>query len=433
MNANTNENTTPICAECGCTDEELFELYIDGEYKLVCADCAESNGYTRCEYCGEWVREDELVPVNNPYPETFYVCESCAERNYYLCDDCGEYFTYDYIHTDNDGNVVCNSCYDNHDYTTCDDCGCITRDYEYNDDDDCYYCSDCASSHHRRGRLHDYSYKPSPEFQFTSAERTTASNAGVSTLDSYLTFGVELEVDDGEDASDLCEALDDLELPIYMKHDGSLHSEGVEIVTHPGSLAWHMNDMPWGDVANTCTDNGYKSHNTSTCGLHIHVGRRGMGSDGESRDRTAANLVILTDALWSELVKFTRRKPDALSRWAEKPELRSEITVGSYWNRSTVTLDLTNDADLIRSALHTRESGRYQAVNLTNSHTVEFRIFRGTLKRDTLIASIQVVNNLTRYAMTHTPTECRNAKWADIIAVDPFQELTTYCQTRELL
>ena len=84
-------------------------------------------------------------------------------------------------------------------------------------------------------------------------------------------------------------------------------------------------------------------------------------------------------------------------------------------------------------ALATRGRGRYQTVNLTNSSTVELRCFRGTLKRDTIIASIQLASNMTRYAMTHTPSECRNATWTDVLNVEQFEELNAYCQTRGLL
>lgn len=421
MNENTSINAATeapeTCAICGCCDEELFELWIDGEYRMVCADCAEQNGYVRCEDCGAWVHEDDVIPVDEDirYTYTSYVCPDCAD-NYFRCDNCGNYYSDRYTRRDDYGNVICDSCYEDGDYITCDDCGRITDDFE--EIDGSYYCWACAGDHRHRG-VHDYGYKPYPEFQFTPAERNT-----VSPLDSILTFGVELEVDDGDDASDLCDDLEELGLPIYMKHDGSLNDEGVEIVTHPASLAFHASGMSWNGIAATCRDHDYQSHNTDTCGLHIHVGRRGMGPDGRSRDNTAANLVLLTVSLWDKLVKFSRRRESKLNEWAAKPELRTETWHGP--------LDYTKDDDLREAAMLTQNSGRYQAVNLTNAATVEFRLFRGTLNRDTLLASIQLTSNLTRYAMTHTPTECRAAKWSDIMQVETYPELTAYCEKREI-
>ena len=445
MNENMNENMN-VCTECGCTGEELFELNINGEDRLVCADCAKSLGFVQCDDCGEWVPEDEalttadgdticescyesdyftcencgeihhvddMVVVNRDTRREEYVCEDCADRQYYRCDDCGQYFTDSYIHEDDQGTVICDDCWDSHDYTACDDCGRIIRceDANWNEDDEVYYCDDCWSEHEHRS-FHDYGYKPAPEFQYRSGE------AGKQ--DSILTFGVELEVDCGDDHNDLADDLVQLNQPIYMKHDGSLGSEGVEIVTHPCSLAYHQYELRWAEISRTCRSHDYKSHDAETCGLHIHIGREQMGSSTEERLRTAGNLVLLVDSIWSQLVTFTRRTDSQLSRWSERP--CTDIIPG---------VEYTDD-ELTNMALATGYRGRYQTVNLTNSSTVELRCFRGTLKRDTIIASIQLASNMTRYAMTHTPTECRNATWADVVGVEQFKELDQYNRSRGL-
>ena len=440
-----NENMN-VCTECGCTGEELFELNINGEDRLVCADCAKSLGFVQCDDCGEWVPEDEAVTTADGdticaacyeaeyftcddcgeifhmddavrvNPDTWreaYVCQRCADDDYYRCDDCGQYFTDSYIHEDDQGTVICDDCWDCHDYTVCDDCGRIIRceDANWNEDDEVYYCDDCWPEHENRS-FHDYGYKPTPEFQYRSGE------AGKQ--DSILTFGVELEVDCGDDHNDLADDLVQLNQPIYMKHDGSLGSEGVEIVTHPCSLAYHQYELRWAEISRTCRSHDYKSHDAETCGLHIHIGRKQMGSSTEERQRTAGNLVLLVDSIWSQLVTFTRRTDEQLSRWSERP--CTYILHG---------VEYTDD-ELTSMALATRSRGRYQAVNLTNSSTVELRCFRGTLKRDTIIASIQLASNMTRYAMTHTPTECRNATWADVVGVEQFKELDKYNRSRGL-
>ena len=47
-----NENMN-VCTECGCTGEELFELNINGEDRLVCPDCAKSLGFVQYDDCSE--------------------------------------------------------------------------------------------------------------------------------------------------------------------------------------------------------------------------------------------------------------------------------------------------------------------------------------------------------------------------------------------
>jgi hypothetical protein len=146
-----------------------------------------------------------------------------------------------------------------------------------------------------------------------------------------------------------------------------------------------------------------------------------MGETDAMRQVTAGNLVLLTDTLWDNLVIFSRRREEQLSSWAGRP----------YLPNIDRNARLT-DGELTNEALRSRQGGRYQAVNLQNFATVEFRIFRGTLKRDTLIASIQLVSNMTKYAMTHTPTECMNASWQDVVGVEQFKELKAYCEARGL-
>ena len=199
----------------------------------------------------------------------------------------------------------------------------------------------------------------------------------------------------------------------------------MEIVTHPCTLNYHQYELKWGAIIHACESNGYKSHDTTTCGLHTHVNRNVFGDDEYSRRAGCAKLVLLVNALWDKLVTFSRRKPDALENWSARPYLHE-------WDCFTRGDFDGKDADLIEMAYATEDRGRYQAINLTNYATVEFRMFRGTLKRSTLIATLQLVSNMTRYAAAHTPTECVHATWADVLGVEQYKELTAYCTERGL-
>ena len=206
-----------------------------------------------------------------------------------------------------------------------------------------------------------------------------------------------------------------------MKHDGALGDEGVEIVTHPCSLAYHQYELRWAEIARICTAHDYKSHDAVTCGLHVHVGRMALGKDLTERRTTAAKLVWLAYRLQNELLNFSRRGENELNRWASFPKLPDPAS-------------LSDSLTLTRTALNTVSDGRYQAVNLCPGATVEFRLFRGTLKRDTIIATLQLVNNLTKYALSHTIEDCAlNVTWNDILAVEQFKELNTYSAKRGLL
>ena len=76
--------------------------------------------------------------------------------------------------------------------------------------------------------------------------------------------------------------------------------------------------------------------------------------------------------------------------------------------------------------------GRYQAVNLKNSSTIEIRIFRGTLKTNTILATLQLVDCLCAYCEVHSVADCANAKWGDITALSNAPELAEYLRERGL-
>lgn len=93
-----------------------------------------------------------------------------------------------------------------------------------------------------------------------------------------------MEIDDGNDANECADALADVTSAIYCKRDGSLGDEGVEIVTHPATLNYHLTKLAWDRIIETATDNGYTSHDTETCGLHVHVGRAELPDDAPEKN-----------------------------------------------------------------------------------------------------------------------------------------------------
>ena len=425
MNTNINDvNETRICADCGCVIE-TDDYYTTYDGRIICEDCYDSDYFT-CEDCGCVFPADDVVTVNRG---NIWVCEDCADSHYYRCDDCGEYFTRDNVRTDDFGTVICDDCYDYRDYTTCYDCGRISRDNYWNDEVDDYLCGDCERSRNANGAFHEYSYKPEPEFHMCDDEKRD----GMDDM-AIPYFGVELEIDGGDDHRDVSEDIQALGLPVYCKHDGSLDDEGVECVTHPCTLAYHENVFDWGDLMGTAIEHGYLSHNTTTCGLHIHVNRRCMGDTRAERNRTAGNLVLLCLPLWDKLVTFSRRTESRLNDWAKHPEPFRIIPGEHYWqDKREYDLEEQDDETLTEMALNTYKDGRYQAVNLTNSSTVEFRLFRGSLKRSTILASIALVNNMVAYAKTHTPTECLHATFADVVNVENHEVLNDYCHSKDLI
>ena len=352
-----------ICCECGAHLTEESEYVF--EDKVMCADCFHSLT-TVCENCGDRIWNDD------------------AEGD-------------DHI-------TLCYRCYENH-YTTCDRCGrIIHQDYaNYDDDDDMPYCDTCFEKLNKKF-IHSYNHKPSPIFHG----------------EGNLFMGVELEIDGGgeigEYAKEIMSLVNIEDDHLYCKHDGSLN-EGFEIVSHPMTLDYHVNEMDWQSVLERAVELGYSSHNTSTCGLHIHCSRKAFGEEYADQEPVIGRIVYFVEKHWNELVKFSRRKPSNLNRWAARYATISGTAKETYEKAKSKYTD------------------RYVAVNLQNYATIEFRMFRGTLRYQTFIATLQLVHEICELAIALTDVEMEMLSWSDFVGGidrESKSELIAYLKSKRL-
>ena len=381
------------CYECGEELEKDNMFYIGGgEY--ICEHCRDAY-YLYCDDCYNLVHETNIVPVDD---HDRYVCINCTSE-YYTCDHCEETYSDYNIAVNTLSVTLCHRCYNEY-YFTCDECGEVYHvdDAEYVND--AYYCQYCADDY--RDRIHSYTYKPMPRFY--------GGHAG---------YGVELEIDCGDCRQD---AARDIQAAggdhIYLKEDGSLSYVGMEIVTHPATLEYHVHHLPWRDICRVALSYGYRSHDTDTCGLHIHASRELFGNTDIEQDLTIAKIMLLIDRWYdTKIVNFARRDLSKMRRWADKPN--ADIQPG---DDEVAAVDKSKKT----------ATDRYKAVNLCNYHTVEFRFFRGTLKRDTIIASIQWVDTLINYCKKTPLKDLFYAHWDDIFSNTGHAELTAYLKKRDL-
>lgn len=327
------------------------------------------------------------------------LCHSCYMRLTVECECCSDRFFREEMHS---GTDICEDCYINH-YVTCAHCGEILYfDYAQEDDRGYYYCSDCYEDKYVTDRhIMNYSYKPDPIFYG----------------EDFRYFGVELEIDGGgfdhEYAGKIKAVANAKNDHLYIKQDGSL-DDGFELVTHPMTLDYHENEMPWEEVMKKALDLGYLSHKTATCGLHIHVDRISLGDSREEQDEVIARIMYFVEHNWDKVLRFSRRTPFQLERWANRygckdapKEIMDEAKKG--WN------------------------GRYTCINILNYDTVEFRVFRGTLKYNTLIAALQFVNTICDVAFSLSDKGIADLTWdkyIETLSESEHKELLTYLDER---
>ena len=343
------------CDGCGeifdTTSADAVLVFRHGTARYFCGeDCANRSGYYQCAECGEWYREDDMLETN----AGDIVCEDCAESNYSSCDNCGNLFLEDDLH--------------------------------YDEGEDAYYCEGCYNA--CGSAIHSYNYKPHAIFH------------GNEITDSQPFLGMELEIDGGDDARETARALraiDPSEQLFYLKHDGSLDN-GIEIVTHPHTLE-AFSKFPWEQIVKVALDAGFRSNDTDTCGIHVHIDRAYFGPQGEKRDIGVYQLMRLIDRFRVPLQALARRRDATYATW------------------TPVYIDDVTKAEPLKAyeaqEYQMRNYDRYHMINLENYSTVELRFFKGSLNLTTIRATLALVTSLAVMAAHSSETVIETLTWDD--------------------
>lgn len=341
------------CSNCSCevsVDDAVHDSHMSDA--VYCDDC-----FRVCERC------DDIGSTNDSWytvdsMETW--CESCTDHRASWCDYCEEYTSgSNYFVSDRDGGY-CENCIGNANY--CESCD------EYNMDG----CS-CDETN----VVHDYSYRPDPIFHSTNA-------------DDRLFFGIEIEVENAKNegyvhrvqAAEYAQShLEPIDLA-YLKNDGSL-SDGFEIVTHPMTHDFYMNQATelWDTLEHLRSNMAMRSWGTSTCGLHIHISRAGF--KGGAHMHRFLNLVYSNEDFFSLMAGRSS------SRWAKFDDVKQSEYRGRDEDGNREYKVWNSYRDKIERGRHT---DRYSAVNTQNAHTLEMRIFRGSIKSSTVRAAISLAH-----------------------------------------
>ncbi len=350
-----------------------------------------------CDLCGEEILSDVYTVQGRR------LCESCYDYETFRCDCCGNRFLTS-NEVGDDRISICEECYENH-YHRCDRCDSLVHDSEVFWDGDNPYCSSCYQEI-RSNSIRDYYYKPTPLFYKRPNEGRVRY------------YGVELEIDGGGKDDDNAESIYNMANQhsdvLYIKSDSSL-DDGMELVSHPCSVQYHKHDFPWKDVMKEAVQLGYRSHNTCTCGLHIHIGRDDLGDTVEAQEAVIGRIMFFFESHWNEIFKFSRRGEYAVNRWASRYGYKD------------------NPKDILEDAKKTTK-GRYTCVNITNRSTVEIRIFKGTLKWNTFMAAIELIDAICANAIRLSDERIHKQSWNDfVMGIEPdYIELVKYLKEKRL-
>jgi len=311
---------------------------------------------------------------------------SGGEASYEICD-CGHIEVASETH-DVRNDTWCESCFR-------DDAVHVEDQDEYWPRDDAYY--------HESDDLY-YSYEPSYDNDDDDSDEEPSGLMSYSTnvlrhLErdvsihsgpfGNFTLGVELEMCAG-DRSSMRDAIEDVRDQLgedycIAKSDGSLPSDGFEIVTAPRGLDEHIRRFKSWQVKS-----GYRAWNAGTCGLHVHIDSRAF-----TPMTLGKFLMFINDDNNADFIRsLAGRHP------------KTDTQARHYCAADDQSV-LTNP----KTAVKGKDSARYRMVNVCNMdrdemtrlgidhykfdtsgrkfNTVELRIFRASLKKERLLAQIE--------------------------------------------
>lgn len=337
------------------TIARLFDVgYMEGEDREYVVDrLSEFGSMPQCECCGD------AYPVrgmSDAYGGD-YVCTRCRDDSYEWSD-----YHDAWVHTDSSRRAIDQ-----------DGSRCLIHmdadDFEYDDDCEMYIHVDYV-----RERRVIQGYHASKGFFMHQPDDWCRE------FNRYI--GVELEVEGhSRDPEEAARAIHQsvnggvFGRHIFFERDGSL-SSGFEMITHPRSLPAHRELFTF--LRDPALVRGLRSHRTTTCGLHVHVSRSGLSNLTIARAVTFVN-DSGNDAF---ITALARRYSSSFCKVVEK---------------DIETAHLSAD--------------RYEAINLTGRDTIEFRIFRGSLKYEAVVAAIEFSHALLEFcARAETGSSSLNAR-----------------------
>lgn len=242
------------------------DLYVIDNH-IVDKDYYEKHSY-RCAVCGErHSNKEKFMKIG----EEAYICVSCIERYgivFYTCCHCLTRM-YNVLHPSFEVFVALNSikglkkrsarkhiCCTECEHLFCSCYGCNNRHEKHSDK--CEY-------HNAEAKLKPYAYSPE-EFRFYKGLKDTDN--------IYIGIEFEINFEKGKDKIDFLKNIkSDF---FYFKHDGSLDKHGIEIVSHPATIKYHLYSDEWKKLFEEL--NKYEV-NTKGCGIHFHISREVLGEN----------------------------------------------------------------------------------------------------------------------------------------------------------
>ena len=274
-----------------------------------------------------------------------------------ICEDCGLIEIDSEFHSAYDGDrAVCNSCFEDYYYHERTGQYVHTDDENYSEDnDDDSIIGEYHSSSENLGKIPSLFDKRKSQI-FLGLELEIEVNEDYSRSDKAETIlsNIGVYTDNKNDRYTYCLAED----------DGSLNY-GFELVTGYTGLDVHEKQLAYFKKP----IRGLRSHDTSTCGLHIHIDKRNV-----TLNHATKMILFMNDSGNQKLIKTIARRSS--NRFCKVLNKKADYSWLKSAKRSSDPLKQLNE-------------DRYECLNFHNDNTIEFRLFKGTLKFESIMACLE--------------------------------------------
>ena len=387
---------------------ESERFYSEGNTAGWCHQSTHSGKIARCQYSQRLYLSKELIAVYRGDGSKIVAAAHYVDTEFRTCEISKKMFPRNSMVNlqQNKKQIKWVHGQSNEDAGVIGRCGCCEKwfmreDLEaYNDIPDyvgSYMCKSCHNKKLNHGLImkHDYKCELNPIY----TKRYNAMCGGKVEANSYRWFGVEVETEFNKPAlvkaglnrfsmskfvsnaigRDFSVVKEDGSLTMNGKYcgnpeydkDGTKNGKeyaGFEIVSCPADIDEHR--KRWALFDKMENHDMLRAWDTETCGLHVHVSRNS-----------------LTLLQIGRIIAFVNHPVNR--HFIQKIAGRSE---SKYCKNHHKKL-----ADSLHPEQGNYDEKRRVAVNVQNEHTIEFRIFRGTVRSCHIIRNIEFVDSLCDY------------------------------------
>lgn len=311
-----------------------------------------------CRMCGN-------RPTNREVTGNRLLCQTCYTAHIADCIFCESNVitNYDTHYVTTHGELMCNTCYEDSDMNTCVYCNRATDEGSW--EDDAFYCY-----------RHQEDLDEQEDLNY-DAVTTYITETNGRTIPATRKFGVEIEVIAKKQFRHL------LPNGVGVVHDGSLNTNGAEIVTPPmkGIGGEKL-------IKEICTVLNGRSKIDTSCGLHVHIEAKDFKEDRILLKELLQGYILIEDILLGVVPKSRRG-----NRYAKL--LKNDFSLDRVRNFESVEdLEMDyykakNHAEKERFKQEHYHDARYFGINFhslfSDRGTLEVRLHQGTISHEKIL------------------------------------------------